>query len=109
MQANEQAHQNNQAAKKTPLFFREQHATLIVKGNFMTLAAKPLLIEEGEWMAHQSKYETLASCQSLTGHLVVEQNRLLSGMIKCVQGTPDATSGRSLCNEQVCPTMAAGS
>lgn len=38
---------------KTPMFFREQYANLIVKGNFMTLAAKPVLIEEGEWLAHQ--------------------------------------------------------
>lgn len=36
-----------------PFFFREQYANLIVKGNFMTLAAKPVLVEEGEWLAHQ--------------------------------------------------------
>lgn len=29
---------------------------LIVKGNFMTLAAKPKLVEEGEWLAHQGKH-----------------------------------------------------
>lgn len=28
---------------------------MIVKGNFMTLAAKPKLVEEGEWLAHQGK------------------------------------------------------
>lgn len=39
--------------RNPPFFFREKYATLIVKGNFMTLAAKPLLIEEGEWLAHQ--------------------------------------------------------
>jgi len=39
--------------RRPPLFFREQWANLIVKGNFMTLAAKPVLIEEGEWLAHQ--------------------------------------------------------
>ncbi|TKA32326.1 hypothetical protein B0A54_14477 [Friedmanniomyces endolithicus] len=39
---------------RVPLFFREEHAGFIVKGNFMTLAAKPHLIEQGEWMAHQS-------------------------------------------------------
>lgn len=38
-----------------PFFFREQYANLIVKGNFMTLAAKPVLVEEGEWLAHQGK------------------------------------------------------
>lgn len=41
--------------RKQPFFFREQYANLIVKGNFMTLAAKPVLVEEGEWLAHQGK------------------------------------------------------
>lgn len=53
--ANDQAHHNNQQIKKTPLFFREDYAQFIVKGNFMTLAAKPHLVEEGEWLAHQSE------------------------------------------------------
>jgi hypothetical protein len=43
-------HSTNQ---RPPFFFREQYANLIVKGNFMTLAAKPLLVEEGEWLSHQ--------------------------------------------------------
>ena len=38
---------------------------------------------------------------------VVEQNRLLSGMIKCVQ-SPDKTTGQSVCNDSTCPTMSAG-
>jgi hypothetical protein len=41
------------ANRRPPFFFREEYAGLIVKGNFMTLAAKPKLVEEGEWMAHQ--------------------------------------------------------
>ena len=47
MTTNDQAHQSNQAPKKLPFFFREEYATLIVKGNFMTLAARPHLVEEG--------------------------------------------------------------
>jgi hypothetical protein len=39
--------------RRPPFFFREEYGNLIVKGNFMTLAAKPLLVEEGEWLAHQ--------------------------------------------------------
>lgn len=39
--------------RKPPYFFREEHANLIVKGNFMTLAAKPKMVDEGEWLAHQ--------------------------------------------------------
>ncbi|SMQ46820.1 unnamed protein product [Zymoseptoria tritici ST99CH_1A5] len=96
MAANEQAHQSNASTanngtKSVPYFFREKHAGFIVKGNFMTLAAKPQLVEEGEWLAHQ----------------VVEQVRQLSGQLKVVQ-VEDKASGRSLCNELVCPSMYAG-
>ena len=41
------------ALQRTPFYFREKYATLIVRGNFMTLAAKPMVIDEGEWLAHQ--------------------------------------------------------
>jgi len=40
-------------SRRPPFFFREEYSNLIVKGNFMTLAAKPKLVEEGEWLAHQ--------------------------------------------------------
>jgi len=55
MPTNDQARNSNQNMNRVPLFFREEHAGFIVKGNFMTLAAKPHLIEQGEWMAHQSE------------------------------------------------------
>jgi len=50
--------QNQQAPaastnRKPPYFFREEYSNLIVKGNFMTLAAKPVHVEDGEWLAHQ--------------------------------------------------------
>lgn len=61
MIVNEQAHRDNLAQKKVPLFFREDYAGLVVKGNFMTLAARPHLVEEGEWLAHQRKYPNLAA------------------------------------------------
>ena len=41
------------APPSVPFYFREKYATLIVRGNFMTLAAKPMVIDEGEWLAHQ--------------------------------------------------------
>jgi MOB kinase activator 1 len=58
MAQNESAHQSNQAPQlnKTPLFFRDENAGFIARGNFMTLALKPQLVEEGEWLAHQSKH-----------------------------------------------------
>ena len=40
MTVNDQAHLNNQGQKKVPMFFREDYTGFIVKGNFMTLAAK---------------------------------------------------------------------
>ena len=47
--------QQMQKSQKPLYFFRDEHAGLIVKGNFMTLAAKPVHVEEGEWLAHQGK------------------------------------------------------
>ena len=55
MASDNQTQQNNTNPPKTPIFFREAYAGFIVKGNFMTLAAKPHLVEEGEWLAHQSE------------------------------------------------------
>lgn len=66
MAANEQAHQGNQAPRNPPFFFREKHVGLIVKGNFMTLAAQPVLVENGEWLAHQGKL----NCRITYFHLV---------------------------------------
>lgn len=43
-------------SRRPPFFFREEYSNLIVKGNFMTLAAKPKLVEEGEWLAHQGRF-----------------------------------------------------
>lgn len=59
---NDQARQPTPISNRTPLFFREEHAGFIVKGNFMTLAAKPHLVEEGEWLAHQGQ-NTLCKLQ----------------------------------------------
>lgn len=55
-ESNSGSAENVNPNRKPPFFFRPDYATLIVKGNFMTLAAKPVLIEEGEWLAHQGKY-----------------------------------------------------
>ncbi|KAI9712947.1 MAG: hypothetical protein M1828_001506 [Chrysothrix sp. TS-e1954] len=76
--------------RRVPYFFREENAGLIVKGNFMTLAAKPEIVEKGEWLAHQ----------------VVEQYRLLDGMLRIIQET-DSKTKLPICNQQSCPTMSA--
>ncbi|KAF2463189.1 Mob1/phocein [Lindgomyces ingoldianus] len=77
-------------SRRPPFFFREEYAGLIVKGNFMTLAAKPKLVEDGEWLAHQ----------------VVEQYRLLEQMIDIIK-VPDEKTLKPICNHEVCPTMSA--
>ncbi|KAF2401379.1 Mob1/phocein [Trichodelitschia bisporula] len=77
-------------ARRPPYFFREEYSALIVRGNFMTLAARPVHVDEGEWLAHQ----------------VVEQYRLLESMIAIIR-VVDEKTGQSICNPEVCPTMSA--
>ncbi|KAK2760911.1 hypothetical protein FQN54_002153 [Arachnomyces sp. PD_36] len=72
-------------------FFEEKYAPLNVKGNFLTLCACPKNVDLGEWLAHQ----------------IVEQNRLLHGMLQVIQETNGVT-GLPICNEMSCPTMSAG-
>lgn len=48
-------------SRRPPFFFREEYSSLIVRGNFMTLAAKPNLVDEGEWLAHQGMSWSLPS------------------------------------------------
>ncbi|KAL2830701.1 Mob1/phocein [Aspergillus pseudoustus] len=72
-------------------FFQEKYAPLNVKGNFLTLCACPKNVELGEWLAHQ----------------IVEQYRLLHGMLQVIQEVNTHT-GLPICNESTCPTMSAG-
>ncbi|KAI9376846.1 Mob1/phocein [Aspergillus egyptiacus] len=72
-------------------FFQEKYAPLNVKGNFLTLCACPKNVELGEWLAHQ----------------IVEQYRLLHGMLQVIQEVNTHT-GLPICNETTCPTMSAG-
>jgi hypothetical protein len=97
--------------RRPPFFFREEYSNLIVKGNFMTLAAKPVLVDEGEWLAHQGNPSTRSSSRHRfhfhTHHVaVVEQFRLLDGMIQIVR-TADEKTGQPICNMDSCPTMSA--
>lgn len=46
-----------------PLWLNAMHAKHIVKGNFMTLSAKPKTLEQGEWVAHQGELlNTRSTC-----------------------------------------------
>lgn len=64
--------------RRPPFFFREEYSNLIVKGNFMTLAAKPKLVEEGEWLAHQGRshvYLELSLADHVTSRRTVPATR----------------------------------
>jgi hypothetical protein len=39
-----------------PLWLNDTYSKHIVKGNFMTLSARPKTVEQGEWIAHQGKF-----------------------------------------------------
>ena len=56
-------------SRRPPFFFREEYSSLIVKGNFMTLAAKPKLVEEGEWLAHQGMWALFPSWVTFAEHV----------------------------------------
>jgi hypothetical protein len=90
-------------------FFQEKYAPLNVKGNFLTLCACPKNVELGEWLAHQSIHGSgfVLLGMMLMNFSVVEQNRLLHGMLQVIQEINGLT-GLPICNETTCPTMSAG-
>lgn len=97
---------NEQEPKK---FLNEKWAKCSVKGNFLTLAAQPKNVELGEWLAHQRELTILQVCSDEANliEIVVEMNRLLTGMIQVIQEV-DTNTGLPLCNEIQCSTMSAG-
>lgn len=42
-----------QLPRPLPLWLNAAYAKHIVKGNFMTLSARPKTVDQGEWVAHQ--------------------------------------------------------
>lgn len=42
-----------------PLWLNAAYARHIVRGNFMTLSARPKTVEAGEWIAHQGMLHPL--------------------------------------------------
>ena len=49
----EEALQAYHLPRPLPLWLNPAYARHIVKGNFMTLSARPKTVEQGEWIAHQ--------------------------------------------------------
>ncbi|KAK3335494.1 Mob1/phocein [Cercophora scortea] len=73
-----------------PLWLNPAYARHIVKGNFMTLSARPKTVEQGEWVAHQ----------------VVEHYRNLWNFVRVVYDKEE--DGKTICNSTSCPRMSAG-
>ncbi|KAA8632421.1 hypothetical protein SMACR_05185 [Sordaria macrospora] len=73
-----------------PLWLNPTAAKHIVKGNFMTLSARPKTVEQGEWIAHQ----------------VVEHYRNLWNFVRVIYEKEE--DGKSICNSTTCPRMSAG-
>ncbi|KAG6214063.1 hypothetical protein E4U34_006340 [Claviceps purpurea] len=73
-----------------PLWLDPAYARHIVKGNFMTLSARPKTVDPGEWVAHQ----------------VVEHYRNLWNFVRVVHAKED--NGDSICSPSSCPKMSAG-
>jgi hypothetical protein len=91
-------------------FFKEKYATLILKGNFMTLAAQPKNVDLGEWLAHQSGFSSGMPDEDfllMNVSPVVEQHRLLGELLQLITEV-DANTGQPLCNPKTCPTMYCG-
>jgi hypothetical protein len=38
---------------KEPIWYNEKWTRQVVKGNFMTIVARPKIVDDGEWIAHQ--------------------------------------------------------
>lgn len=90
-----------------PLWLNNAYAQHIVKGNFMTLSARPKTVEQGEWIAHQGKSFHSFQCQLLTLPTVVEHYRNLWNFVRVIHDKDEG--GTSICNAQTCPRMSASS
>lgn len=77
-------------AQLLPIWVNPAYAKHIVKGNFMTLIARPKTVEHGEWIAHQC----------------VEHYRNLWHFVRVIYEKED--KGASICNPTTCPKMSAG-
>ena len=90
-----------------PLWLNDAYSKHIVKGNFMTLSARPKTVEQGEWIAHQGwSCRSLTTSVLLTRYPVTEHYRNLWNFVRVVHDKDE--DGTSICNSQTCPRMSAG-
>ncbi|KAL2761132.1 hypothetical protein ACRALDRAFT_2039616 [Sodiomyces alcalophilus JCM 7366] len=79
-----------QNSEPLPVWLNPSYSRQIVKGNLMALSARPKVVEQGEWIAHQ----------------VVENYRNLWNFVRVVREKEE--DGTSICNATSCPKMSAG-
>jgi hypothetical protein len=90
-----------------PLWLNDSYSKHIVKGNFMTLSARPKTVEQGEWIAHQGgSFRSFNLTILLTCCPVTEHYRNLWNFVRVVHDKDE--DGTSICNAQTCPRMSAG-
>lgn len=96
--------------ERTPLWLNPAYSRQIVKGNLMTLSAKPKTVEQGEWIAHHGEYHPVVEIDALGSWLisiqVVEHYRNLWNFVRVVHEKEE--NGESICNPSRCPKMSAG-
>ncbi len=93
--------------KPLPLWLNANCTKHIVKGNFMTLSARPKTVEQGEWIAHQGKRSPIVeAARKANGPVVVEHYRNLWNFVRVVHEKED--TGLSICNSTTCPRTSAG-
>ena len=91
-----------------PLWLNPAYAKHIVKGNFMTLSARPKTVEQGEWIAHQGEHclTDLAHLPLTDAVTVVEHYRNLWNFVRVIYEKEE--NGVTICNPTTCPRMSAG-
>jgi len=104
-----------QLPRPLPIWLNPAYARHIVKGNFMTLSAKPKTVEEGEWVAHHGMLppaphlvvsHMAADPVCLRSLPVVEHYRNLWNFVRVVYEKEE--DGKTICNSASCPRMSAG-
>ena len=61
MQSGDEAINSYRLPRPLPLWLNAQYGKHIVRGNFMTLSARPKTVEQGEWIAHQGMYKAIVA------------------------------------------------
>lgn len=76
-----------------PLWLNPQYAKHIVKGNFMTLSARPKTVEQAEWIAHHGKTSLKVTVKFRAALIPCISGRALSQSLELCEGSPRERRG----------------